>query len=122
MGFRNIEFVIDLNERFVGGVTRDTEPIGKPWTEEDYQALADQMNLIATEIAKGLPFGIERAHVVGIDSAIRGLLSKERMIFPECRVLDGRTSTPMNREEHFCLSNLGVMNWEQARNKLFKEL
>ena len=120
MGFRFIDFVIDLNERGDYGITRDSSPSGTPWTEEDYSLLAEQMTLIAKEISVGLALGVERAHVTGIDGAIQGLLSTSTYE-PSCKVLDNRTNVALSREETFCLHNFNL-DAETAKKQYQEEL
>lgn len=120
MGFRNIDFVIDLNERGTYGITRDSNPTGTVWGEEDYQKFTDQLVMIAKEICLGLSFGIEKSHVVGIDNVIRNLFSN-KFKEPSCKVLDKRTNSPMNRVETFCLYNFNFTP-ESAKEKFYEEL
>lgn len=122
MGFRLIDFVIDLNERYTSTVYKNTQPTGDIWAEEDYVAFSEQMARIGVEIAKGLSFGIERAHVVGIDNCLKGLLCKDDILLPACRVLDGRCATPLNQEERFCLSSVGIPDRDAANKIFFDEL
>lgn len=120
LGFRNIEFVIDLNERGEYGVTRESHPTGTTWSKEDFDLFSEQMVLIAKEISAGLALGIERAHVTGIDVVLRNLISNFSEE-PVCRVLDERTNVALSREETFCLNNFGL-SAEKAKELYYKEL
>lgn len=120
MGFRNIDFVIDLNERGIFGITRDSSPSGEAWSQEDYNLFTEQLVEIAKEICSGLAVGIERAHVCGIDNIIASLL-QNNYEEPACKVLDNRTNSPMSRNETFCLKNFGFSP-ESAKNQYLTEL
>lgn len=120
LGFKHIDFVIDLNERGTFGITRDSNPSGTFWTEEDYQEFAEQLVKIAQEICAFLAVGIEKSHVTGIDNALKGLFSSS-IKEPSCRVLDHRRNTSMSRTETFCLENFDF-DPETARKQYHEEL
>lgn len=123
LGFRNIEFVIDLNEKNTNGNLKRTTltPTGTVWEEKDYKAFYQQIMAIAVEISMGLANGIERAHIVGIDNFLKGMLNKSSNI-PQCRILDGRTTKGLSREQTSCLKCVGIENEFQASEQFFIEL
>lgn len=115
LGFKSINYVIDLNERPSIGISKNLSGDGTKWSEEDFGELEKQMMLIADEILFGFEKRRERAMVMGIDIALTGMLSPEFLLnrnSTRCNVINGAANISTDKNETKCMHEVkNLQEW-----------
>lgn len=120
IGFKRMFLILDLTERA-------DEKQESLWTEQDYAALQDQLNLIEKQRAIGMKIGVERMALLQVEEILESILKEEPVTAFDlkCSVLDHRQLNSMLGDdferEGNCYEGMGL-TFEKFKSDLIEGL